>query len=362
MSSGPFCFHLSQGGNATGIGDMYRAIMGEGRTPYGMIANDIGRAQEVIDYGGEVAFRWTGPEFEYLDYNLSPSEAAGAHMAIVLNRIALSPDFNKEFWLITVNEPDKNRSEWLGQTCAYIGSLMFQKGLKWLAPGWSGGEPETWQWEGWQTYLQNCAAYPERLGIALHEYTFDINDHVATASPHLIGRFQRLHEFCDSYGIARPTIWITEWGWELNHVPSPADAIAQIEWAYSNIYSKYPNVKVIAIWYLGSGFAGIANEAVKIMPYLQNWLVDRDFGPEPPPAPKPEKMRVRLGPLRIRTGADTGQQITGSLKMGSEITPTEIVVIGNDLWARHEGYSAIRYRGRTYLESIVPSDNDPNER
>jgi len=26
MNSGPVCFHLSVGGNATGIGDLYRAV------------------------------------------------------------------------------------------------------------------------------------------------------------------------------------------------------------------------------------------------------------------------------------------------------------------------------------------------
>jgi len=173
MNSGPVCFHLSVGGNATGIGDLYRAVEAVGRIPYGMIADDLGRAGEVLNHGGECAFRWTGPEFEFLDYTLSPQDAANQHMSIILDRIALAADFRPELWLVSVNEPDKARSAWIGQTCFHIGELMLEHGLKWLAPAWSGGEPEPYQWDGWQNYLRLCAQYPDRLGVAVHEYTFN---------------------------------------------------------------------------------------------------------------------------------------------------------------------------------------------
>lgn len=289
-----FCFHLSQGGYPDGIGLLYDKVQGAGRTPYGMVANDVGRANEVIAHGGEVAFRWTGPEFEYLDYSLSPYYAAGKHVEILLSRIRQSPDFNPAAWLVSVNEPDKERSAWLGEASYYIGKSMSSLGYKWLAAGWSGGEPEPDDWKGWEDYIRLCNQYPGQLGIALHEYTFStehVNDilPVQYSSPHLIGRFQWLHDFCDANGLQRPPIWITEWGWTHTRVPEPSDALNQMQWAWWSVYAGHPNIKGIAVWYLGEGFDNIALYANRLIGPVGDWLAYADFGYTPPmPEPEPE--------------------------------------------------------------------------
>ena len=369
MSSGPFCFHLSEGGNPTGIGDMYDEINAVGRVPYGMVANDLGRAGEVLDHGGECAFRWTGPEFEFLDYALSPQDAANKHMSIIIDRIALAGDFRPELWLVSVNEPDKARSAWIGQTCFHVGELMLEHGLKWLAPAWSGGEPRRDGWDGWQNYLRLCAQHPDKLGVAVHEYTFNILTPIQFATPHLIGRFRWLHDFCDAQGIARPTIWITEWGWEYEDVPEPLAALADIEWAYANIYAQHENVKVICIWYLGSGFANIANKAVKIMPELQNWLVNRELL-EPVQTPPPVEPPVlgpmtysRAGHLHIRSAPGLENPIVAHIGAGTEFTPTDKRYVGKDIWVKWAAgmWLAERYNGITFLEPVVELDLSNDE-
>jgi len=334
-----------------------------------MIADDLGRAGEVLNHGGECAFRWTGPEFEFLDYTLSPQDAANQHMSIILDRIALAADFRPELWLVSVNEPDKARSAWIGQTCFHIGELMLEHGLKWLAPAWSGGEPEPYQWDGWQNYLRLCAQYPDRLGVAVHEYTFNTLVSPRMAAPHLIGRFQWLHDFCDAQGIARPTIWVTEWGWEYENVPSPETAIADIEWTYANLLAHNPNVKAICIWYLGSGFAKIADQAVKIMPHLQNWLVTRDFGTTPPPPPPVEPpVLVPLtydlrGHLHIRSGPGLENPIVAHIGAGTQFTPVDRRYVGNDIWVKWAAgmWLAERYNGIVFLKTVVELDLSRDE-
>jgi len=72
---------------------------------------------------------------------------------------------------------------------------------------------------------------------------------------------------CDEHGIARPTVLITEWGWEYNNVPKPDAAMEDIKWA-SWLYAAYPEVKGAAIWYLGAGggeFGSIADKAQKLI-------------------------------------------------------------------------------------------------
>ncbi|HEX6386565.1 MAG TPA: hypothetical protein VF177_17985, partial [Anaerolineae bacterium] len=87
---------------------------------------------------------------------------------------------------------------------------------------------------------------------------------IGNGYPYLVGRFQKLFQVCDQHHIPRPTVLITEWGWEAEHVPDVAQAIEDIHWA-SWLYAAYPQVKGAAIWYLGGGFGDIANQAQRLI-------------------------------------------------------------------------------------------------
>ena len=78
--------------------------------------------------------------------------------------------------------------------------------------------------------------------------------------PFQVGRFQLLFLAADSMGIRRPTVLITEFGWEYVSLPEPAVAMSQMT-AVMELYAKYPEVKGAAIWYLGGGYSNIPTKA-----------------------------------------------------------------------------------------------------
>ena len=154
-------------------------------------------------------------------------------------------------------------------------------------------------------FLQLAAQYPDQIAIALHEYSYTVDD-IADAYPYKVGRFQELFAVADAYFIPRPTVLITEWGWEYNHVPAPEQALADITWA-SWLYAAHPEVLGAAIWYLGKGeaFDPVAQETQLLVEPVTDYSLSHYFGisPEPgriePAILAPANM-VELAPERFR--------------------------------------------------------------
>ena len=178
---------------------------------------------------------------------------------------ALPPEFDQRTWIEVMNEPDKGRADWLGSCAARMAEFALRDGYRMAAFGWSSGEPEPEQWRspGMQAYLSLAAEHPDRLAVALHEYSYDVEE-IANQYPSLVGRFQWLFQACDEVGIARPTVLITEWGWTAEEVAGVEPAMEDIAWA-SQLYAAYPEVEGAAIWYLGSGYDGIADRAQRLI-------------------------------------------------------------------------------------------------
>jgi hypothetical protein len=128
-------------------------------------------------------------------------------------------------------------------------------------------------------FLRLVAAHPDQLAIALHEYSFSTAQ-VSNGYPYLAGRFQHLYEICDQHGIPRPIVLITEWGWEYQTVPNVDEAMEDIRWA-SWLYAAYPQVKGAAIWYLGGGFGGIANQAQQLIAPVRDYSLSNYFSVTP---------------------------------------------------------------------------------
>ena len=124
-------------------------------------------------------------------------------------------------------------------------------------------------------------ANPERLANALHEYSFDIDD-IADLYPFKVGRFLQLYEATDQLGLPRPTVLITEWGWEYQDVPPVDQALRDIDWAAA-MYAPYPEVKGAAIWYLGGGFGDIAQQAQKLIAPVTEYSMGNYFAIPLPP-------------------------------------------------------------------------------
>ena len=295
-------FHIGAGGNREGI-DEWMAEQDAAGIPFFLkSADDAGpiyEAQEMMRVSGvqhTLIFRRTGVQYDVPNYSLPPAQAAQDHWA--LHMAAWPPELDPSLvWIETINEVDKNRSEWLAEFAIVTAQLALNDGFKWAAFGWSSGEPEPNHWRGprMRQFLELVGQHPDRLAIALHEYSYT-RDHIGNIYPYLVGRFQSLFEVADEYGIPRPTVLITEWGWEYQDIPLPADALNDIKWA-AWLYAAYPQVRGAAIWYLGPGFGGISNQTQLLIAPMSQYARSHYFGvtpgigginPDlfPPPAPR----------------------------------------------------------------------------
>ena len=125
-------------------------------------------------------------------------------------------------------------------------------------------------------FLSLVSRNPSRLAIALHEYSYSAQN-IGNAYPYLLGRFQDIFQACDDNGILRPTVLITEWGWQSTAVADPGSAMEDIAWA-SWLYAAYPQVKGAAIWYLGGGYGGIANQTQPLIAPVRDYSLSHYFG------------------------------------------------------------------------------------
>jgi hypothetical protein len=258
-------FHTGPGGNARGLGDYLRGLADAGVPAVVKSVDAYGVCAEALRTSPEhvTVFRLSGGDLELPNYDLPPEQAAEEHWARVVE--ALPPEFDKRTWLEVMNEPDKGRADWLGRCARRLAELALEDGYRLAAFGWSSGEPERehWQTPGMRAFLSLAAEHPERIAVALHEYSYDV-EAIANQYPSLVGRFQMLFQVCDELGIARPTVLITEWGWEAEQVPAVGRAMEDIAWA-SRLYAAYPQVRGAAIWYLGTGYGEIANQAQQLI-------------------------------------------------------------------------------------------------
>ena len=279
-------FHMGPAGNAVGLTAWMQSLDTAGVPFFLKSVDDAGaiyEAQEMMKASGvphTLVYRRSGLGYDLPDYNVSPEEAAVGHWARHL--AVFPPELDKELvWLETINEVDKNRSEWLARFALKTAQLAIRDGYKWAAFGWSAGEPENSDWSGPEMleFLRYAADRPEQIAIALHEYSYTRDD-IGRLYPYLLGRFQQLFHICDTHGIERPTILITEWGWEYQNIPDKESAMADIRWA-ARLYAAYPEVKGAAVWYLGGNFGDVHNQTQRLITPLKEYSLTHYFGITP---------------------------------------------------------------------------------
>lgn len=295
-------FHTGPGGNATGIGDYFRAL-DTARIPFmiksvdsygpvfeaGQLARKSG-VPHILVYRISTAGQGHVYDFDvppYKDPKYAKDPEGGAALHWRRTREKIPPEFDKELtWIEPINEVDKDYCDWLGRFAVHIANLAHAEGYKVSLFAWSSGEPEPAGWEepGMLDYLRLCAQRPSQAAVALHEYSYTVDD-IMDGYPYKIGRFKALFDVCDKHGIARPTVHITEWGWTLNNVPPPEKAMPDIE-KIGELYARYPEIKGAAIWYLGPGFGDIANKAQRLIAPVKEFTLRHQFEVE---LDKPEK-------------------------------------------------------------------------
>jgi hypothetical protein len=281
LATARFGFHAGPGGSARGLGVYLSALADVGVPAVMKSVDDYGICLQALQESPDhvTIFRMTGGELELPNYDLPPERAADEHWARI--KAALPPEFDKRTWLEVMNEPDKNRADWLGRFAYRTAELALAEGYRFAAFGWSSGEPEPehWQTPGMLAFLRLASQHPDQIAVALHEYSYDV-DNIANQYPSLVGRFQTLFQICDAQGIPRPTVLITEWGWEHTRVPPVRQAMKDIAWA-AELYAAYPEVRGAAIWYLGGQYGGIAKEAQRLIVPLRYYVWGNYFVIEP---------------------------------------------------------------------------------
>ena len=350
MGTSSWGFHVGPGGNRNGIGEQWFALDAAGISATLKSADDYGPCGELaaiaaasginhhVIYRLSTAGQNDGFNYDVPNYNLSPDDAAALHWQKTKARLPASFD-KQRVWVELVNEVDKNRADWLGRFAVAAATRANADGFKVALFGWSAGEPEPNHWElpGMLAYLDYCGARPSAAAISLHEYSYDRNQ-MAEAYPHLIGRFLNIINTCAAHNIPYPTVHITEWGWEYQNVPDVATAMNHIAWANS-IYAPYPNVKGMAIWYLGGGFGDIANQTQKLIaPVTAFNLANVDPSePDEPTDPPGQPIVIQNAGFEVDWGTvsshdamritDTGIEV---IQVGNIFTPP-----GWMTWFRH---------------------------
>ncbi len=307
-------FHIQLFGSRDGLEDYIQALDSAGVPVVLKAANDaefIYKTQLLAEASGVehvLIYRDATHGRDIPDYGEDPVTAARLNWAE--NRRVFPPELDPALvWMETINEPNRLEAAWLAEFALEQAKTAVREGARYAAFGWAGGEPERAHWESPEMleFLRFAAEHPDQIAVALHEYSFVEKD-IGNGYPDLIGRFQTLFDVADKHGIPRPTVLITEWGWEYNQAPLPEQAMQDMAWA-AWLYAAYPQVKGAAIWTLGIGggeFGSIGEDVLKYIepmtayslgnyflyspgtrPIDEHSLAPDSTPPTPPPNPTP---------------------------------------------------------------------------
>jgi len=268
------------GGNADGIGAYVQALADADISPV-VFCNDgdVGISDAIATGKPFVAIgrivRDGSEQYAVPDYDLSPKDAAEKHWAKI--RPFFHPTWlahKDKVWIQVVNEVNKEKAGWLGMFGVEIAMLANALGYKVAMFAWASGtpEPEAWQEPGMLAYLRYCEQNHDMAAVAVHEYDYGMEG-MNNVYPYHVGRFEALFAACDTNGIKRPQVFITEFGWAYTSIPSLAQCMSDIDFA-ARLYAQYDEIKGAGIWYLGPGFSDIANKVNTLIEPVKNYTLE----------------------------------------------------------------------------------------
>lgn len=294
MQRNKICFHFGSDANAIGYGDYIRAC-DEAGIPAGcmsMFGEGLGDIFALWDAGSTVEHTAVVRYMPDSGQDVPPYGADQAQAAIdwwAWQKPKIGVDVRRYSPRVVIkmgNELDKNQAEWLAGFYLALYDIMQNDPdgpFRLAAFNWSSGEPEPEHWRGPKMleYLRLCADDPIGAAIGLHEYSYA--DELEPSYPFLIGRFEELFKACDENNIARPNVYIHEWGWRQDTMPDVPTAMQQIPWAAA-LYAQHPEIKAAGMWTLQDS-TSYGNINLKVQPMIEpitNYTLTVEF-PDPPP-------------------------------------------------------------------------------
>jgi hypothetical protein len=330
-----FGLHSTVVANNNGVGEYFTRLNNAG-VPFAFKMSDAmpTEAQQIAQNSNvphNVMFRRSkgthgSSVYDVPRYELPPAEAAAQHWQLhlaefpteldptitwveLVNETAQhfdyepgeAPPFPVDWGRTIIDAPNGKKrllnGEWTGRFLVELALLTMEAGYKLSAPGWSGGEPEpeVWRNPGMVGFLRLCSENPDKLAVAVHEYSLNHND-IKDRYPHLIGRYREILRTCDEHNIRPyPRIHITECGWTLNNIssPIPQQPMADIAWLFAE-YSKEGVVDAVHLWALNNGdqWDNIGNKVNQLIDPLTQFMIDNWEEPMPEPSSFPGAARI----------------------------------------------------------------------
>ena len=200
----PIGFKTAEPAYTDGIVDrFYRPLIAAGIAPVVMSIDSAGHCYDVwqlvagtaLQNAAVMHFRRTGDPtsgepngMDVADYDADP--VADANRMYDWHMSRWPKELPKEHvWTQFTNEPRKEAHDWLARHGLQLCRRALADGRRMTLFGWAAGtpEPEAWHTAAARELLDLCRRYPDRLAIALNEYSYrgDTLDR-----PALIGRWQ----------------------------------------------------------------------------------------------------------------------------------------------------------------------------
>lgn len=279
---------------------------------------DFGIGVEVLELkrnsGVNHIFMFRVIGYDVPNYDLPPQQSFDDHWQAlyqVLPTEYLSSNFYRDNVILQIiNEPDKNKSDWLGWFCYAAGQFAVANGLRFAMPSFSAGEPEPEHWEapGMLAFLDYAGSHKHNVLVDLHEYSLDKSDIWAPRDPNgqtgfwHVGRFQNLFDVCDAHGIPHPHLTIGEFGWESTTAPYELEAMVDLI-QVNALYDRFEGIHAV-IWCLGPWNGDIADRVHDLFVPVKDYALQQ--GPSDPPIPPGQEPRRIKHTIHI-TPQDTTQ-------------------------------------------------------
>lgn len=304
-----FGFHSGVGGDQTGIGTFWRDLA-LASVPLVHMAADGFQLEPQLWAGSDPSiphisiFRRSvvphgaapppsgNPDLP--DFSKSPATAARDHVSWHIAN--LPPELDRDHtWVCFINEPREDLAgTWLSEFHYEADLLARAEGVRHVMFNYSTGTPalETWSTPSTVHLLDYMESEYGRVALGLHEYSLR-TDTIWSGGPDdpasgpggswTVGRAARVLEVIGR--LRAIPIFLTEFGWTHNDVPPWSTAISHLH-SVMQFYRNYPQVQAAAIWYLGAGYNGIAQQVQPWIAPLGAWTIAESYeAPDWPPAP-----------------------------------------------------------------------------